>query len=118
MAQTVKAADPFVVHPSDIRVHGFGFGNLLASGIIISTVSSTTVTAKVSGGDTTLTATGGAVLSSASTDSLGNTISANEGVSATVKLGTAGSDYYITVIVVTSDSETLTGVFEVQCRSS
>lgn len=118
MAQTVQADKAFVVHPSDIRVHGFGFGHLLASGITISSVTSTIVTAKVSGGDTTLTATSGAVLSSVSADSLGVTIAANEGVSATVKLGTAGSDYYITVIVVTSDSETITGVFEVQCRSS
>jgi len=111
--ETVVAKKPFVVHPSDSRVYGFGFGTLLPTGVTISAVVSTVVT----GGDAALTATGGAVISSLSTDASANEIATNEGVSATMANGTAGQDYTVTVIVTDSAGETVTGVFPVLCRN-
>lgn len=111
--ETVVTKKEFIVHPSDSRVHGFGFGTLLPTGVTISAF----VSAVVTGGDGSLTATGGAVITSLSTDSLGNSITANEGVSATLANGTAGQDYTVTVIVTDSNGETIAGVFPVLCRN-
>lgn len=111
--ETVEAKKPFTVHPNDSRTHGFGFGSLLPTGVTISAVVSTVVT----GGDGSLTATGKAVITSLSTDSLGNEIAADEGVSATLANGTAGTDYKVTVTATDSNGETITGVFPVLCRN-
>ena len=111
--ETVVAKKPFVVHPGDSRVYGFGFGTLLPTSRTVSAVDSVVV----SGGDASLTATGAAVITSESTDALGNVIAANEGASATLAGGTAGQDYKVTVIVTDSNSEKIAGVFPVLCRN-
>ena len=110
--ETVVAKKPFVVHPNDSRKYGFGFGTLLPTGVTISTVDAVTV----SGGDGSLTASSKAVITSSSTDALGNEIAANEGVSATLKDGKAGQDYKVTADVTDSNSEKISGVFPVLCR--
>jgi hypothetical protein len=113
MAQTVKAVDPFIIHPNDVRTFGFGFGNLLPSAITVSSVTSVVA----SGGDAALTTASAAVITSESIDALGHTIAADKGVSAKLSTGTAGQDYIVTVIIVDSGSETVTGVFDVFCRA-
>jgi hypothetical protein len=109
----VIAAERFLwKHPDESVLFGLDFGNLLASG---ETLSSVTVTATPSG----LTIGTAAVQSSAFTDEFtGATVAANEGAKVRISGGTAGTDYALKCTATTSGSNTRVFVATLQVRSS
>jgi hypothetical protein len=99
-------------HPDESVLFGLDFGNLLASG---ETLSSVTVTGTPSG----LTIGSASVQASAFTDEFtGATVAANEGAKVRISGGTAGTDYVLKCTATTSASNTRVFVATLQVRSS
>jgi len=109
----VIAAERFLwKHPDESVLFGVDFGNLLASG---ETLSSVTVTGTPSG----LTIGSPSVQASAFTDEFtGATVAANEGAKVRISGGTAGTDYTLKCMATTSGSNTRVFVATLQVRSS
>jgi hypothetical protein len=99
-------------HPDESVLFGLDFGNLLASG---ETLSSVTVTGTPSG----LTIGSPSVQALAFTDEFtGAQVAANEGAKVRISGGTAGTDYALKCTATTSASNTRVFVATLQVRSS
>lgn len=112
MPESTKANAAIVKHPDDNRTYGFGFGPVLPSGVTIASVQSISI----SGSDSSLTATGEAVITSDTTDANGKEIKANEGAKAKLAGGTDGVDYTVHIVGRDSDGEDIGGDWPVHVR--
>ena len=108
---SVSAVAPKAKHPSESILFGVDFSKLLATGETISAVSS--VSASPSG----LTIGSGSANAAAFDNDDGKSVPIGKGAQFRVSYGADGTDYTITVVVTTTNSNTRVAVCTLQVTS-